>query len=299
MNVAASTPLDFLSRLVDKARGVDSAIEPRMPSLFEPVFRTDAMPEEDGREQAAPVIAHRPSVDGVEVATSANRRPSEQGASAQIVPRGKAVEWRDEAVRTTDVGHEFRREDEAPPPAATLLPARAATGAPAPAAPPDESDPAVRAEPPAVLVVDHIPREKRAGPSGPAAVRAHAELVAGKTPVIRHAEAALNPSRAKPRARAKQDRGEEPAQLGVPVPETTAALIPRAVIMAEPKRPLASNPETPRGESGQEPPPAVINVTIGRVEVRAVQPPTGRSRVEPAKPKPMSLDDYLKQRGSR
>ena len=41
----------------------------------------------------------------------------------------------------------------------------------------------------------------------------------------------------------------------------------------------------------------VINVTIGRVEVRAVQPPAGKPRSEPSRPKPLSLDDYLKQRG--
>jgi hypothetical protein len=76
-------------------------------------------------------------------------------------------------------------------------------------------------------------------------------------------------------------------------------LIPRVGVLAEPKPPLASSRDVPLSESGQDQSPPVINVTIGRVEVRAVQAPTGRPRVEPARPKPLSLDDYLKQRGSR
>jgi hypothetical protein len=41
----------------------------------------------------------------------------------------------------------------------------------------------------------------------------------------------------------------------------------------------------------------VVNVTIGRVEIRAVAPPPSPTRRVPQTPKPLSLDDYLKQRG--
>jgi hypothetical protein len=42
----------------------------------------------------------------------------------------------------------------------------------------------------------------------------------------------------------------------------------------------------------------VVQVTIGRVEVRAVAPPV-RQQKNPKPQSAMSLDDYLKQRGGR
>ena len=45
-------------------------------------------------------------------------------------------------------------------------------------------------------------------------------------------------------------------------------------------------------------PAPVVNVTIGRIEVRAAPAPAPRQSTEARGPKPMSLDEYLKQRGS-
>jgi hypothetical protein len=42
----------------------------------------------------------------------------------------------------------------------------------------------------------------------------------------------------------------------------------------------------------------VVQVTIGRVEVRAMAPPV-RQQKNPKPPSAMSLDDYLKRRGGR
>jgi hypothetical protein len=39
-----------------------------------------------------------------------------------------------------------------------------------------------------------------------------------------------------------------------------------------------------------------VNVTIGRVEVRAVSPPAAAARARSENRAPMSLDDYLKRR---
>lgn len=44
-------------------------------------------------------------------------------------------------------------------------------------------------------------------------------------------------------------------------------------------------------------PAPVINITIGRVEVRAVSTPPAPRRPEARGPRPMTLDEYLKQRG--
>jgi hypothetical protein len=58
-------------------------------------------------------------------------------------------------------------------------------------------------------------------------------------------------------------------------------------------RPVTAQPSAPREESTQ--PPPTIEVTIGRIEVRAVTPPAPppRQRHEPPR---MSLDDYLRAR---
>jgi hypothetical protein len=44
-------------------------------------------------------------------------------------------------------------------------------------------------------------------------------------------------------------------------------------------------------------PEPVVNVTIGRIEVRAVPPQPGATRPRSQGPTPLSLEDYLKQRG--
>ncbi|WP_194825055.1 hypothetical protein [Nocardia sp. XZ_19_231] len=47
------------------------------------------------------------------------------------------------------------------------------------------------------------------------------------------------------------------------------------------------------------PAPPTVQVTIGRIDVRATQPPAARPHVERATAKPTSLDDYLAQRNHR
>jgi len=42
----------------------------------------------------------------------------------------------------------------------------------------------------------------------------------------------------------------------------------------------------------------VVNVTIGRIEVRALPSPPVPARRRSERPKPLGLDDYLKQRGA-
>jgi hypothetical protein len=67
--------------------------------------------------------------------------------------------------------------------------------------------------------------------------------------------------------------------------------------------PPAQPPSAPRGERQTQAPAQqqepVINVTIGRVEVRAVQGAPSRPRAEAAKSRPLSLDDYLKRNAVR
>jgi hypothetical protein len=54
-------------------------------------------------------------------------------------------------------------------------------------------------------------------------------------------------------------------------------------------------PSQRRTETGEQSEPDV-HVTIGRIEVTAVQPPTPQKRPEPTGKKPMSLEEYLSRR---
>jgi hypothetical protein len=64
--------------------------------------------------------------------------------------------------------------------------------------------------------------------------------------------------------------------------------------LASPARTALTHREAARTGEHEESTP-VVEVTIGRVDVRAVTPPAPQ-RQEPAKPRCMSLDEYLSRR---
>ena len=86
-------------------------------------------------------------------------------------------------------------------------------------------------------------------------------------------------------------------ESGVLLPKPAAVPVPYPAQREAPGADSATARDLASNTLMAEQPAPVINVTIGRVEVRAVQAPAGRPRIEASKPKPLSLDDYLKQRG--
>ena len=95
----------------------------------------------------------------------------------------------------------------------------------------------------------------------------------------------------------RDDRGPRPPSS---LPETAvlrgptvirpfANIKPHKDSRARPTDTVGDEPRSPEAQSS-------INVTIGRVEVRAVIPATRPSRKDSESPKLMSLDDYLRQR---
>lgn len=97
------------------------------------------------------------------------------------------------------------------------------------------------------------------------------------------------------RARERERRGEDADESHAPRQvrrgrESSGAIEPRPV----PRRERAAAARDAQRERAEAPP--TINVTIGRVEVRATQgPPPSPRRAEDAAPR-MSLDDYLRRR---
>ena len=77
------------------------------------------------------------------------------------------------------------------------------------------------------------------------------------------------------------------------VPKPTAHPLPSVSTKTRPGRPVVKPPVEP--EPAALPPETVINVAIGRIEVRATPAATPRRERQPV-PKVMTLDDYVQQR---
>jgi hypothetical protein len=77
------------------------------------------------------------------------------------------------------------------------------------------------------------------------------------------------------------------------VPKPTAQPLPSVTTKTRPSRPAVKPPVEP--EPAAPSPETVINVAIGRIEVRATPSATPRRERQPA-PKVMTLDDYVQQR---
>jgi hypothetical protein len=262
----ASQP-DFLARVIDSAFERAIPLEPRLPSLFEP-------PAFDG----AAAVAWSAEVEPRNKESAASELAEVELARERRAPR--------EASRGVPVSSEL-------PLAALELPSEsprrsAAEGVRAKVEP--ESRVPVKADARRDSRV-----EKAAEPKSPLADLPRGALVA---------ERVLSTT-----------QGMQP--LLVPAPESRDPLDPAAqpvedlreqrVAPALPTRKISVEPPSVRHRSAADAlyaevsapsPEPVINVTIGRIEVRAlqVQPASSRPRLEG--PKPTSLGDYLKQRGA-
>jgi hypothetical protein len=84
----------------------------------------------------------------------------------------------------------------------------------------------------------------------------------------------------------RRPAGQAPPLLVLPSPLPASVLPPMAAAPAS---------ETRRDENAAEGGPPIIEVTIGRVDVRAVTPPAPVRRESP-KPQRMGLDEYLRRR---
>lgn len=264
-----TAPTGFLSHLVARARGTDSAIEPRLPSLFEPVaVPSTALAAEPAELSVPPSPRPDTAPDGV---PGAKQPPAVGGLRPLELPPLTGSARREEAP--LEEGRQAHEPPARPVPRAV---ARAAASMGFPAEEPG-SRPATAGSRP-----DAAPRE-RPRPRGSSAPSA----------------APLETERAKAGAVTGEQRSvlQEPERRapGALVAQPVAVLVPRIGIQA----PQASHRDLPPADDMREQPAPVINVTIGRVEVRAVPGAPAKPRIEQAKPRALSLDDYLKQRGGR
>ena len=298
MNDAAGSPNgarvpDFLQQIVDRAFDRASPLSPRLPSLFEPPAATFVWPAGADGEDAV-----RPRVEGTEdqPARDAVRPDRSSLASAATKDAGNLRQPDGDSVRVappTDAhGAEAAvaiaqapRDRETDRAAATLATAR--------------DTPRIEAEttlPSQVAVDDATPG------------RQHHQLRLADEELPRGVLAAQRPiafaqadgsSTVEP-GRPRGDVLPRPVDGDVrPADPRHASEVPVRRIVLEPpttsrrphREPLRAGPTPP------EPEP-VVNVTIGRIEVRAVAAPPAPTRQRAQAQKPLSLDEYLKQRGS-
>ncbi|MDH3289291.1 MAG: hypothetical protein OEP48_16420 [Betaproteobacteria bacterium] len=289
----ASAP-DFLRRVVDGAFERANPIEPRRSSLFEPQTFTAAAAVDWSADVA--------SKDKEVAAPAREEERREREAQRQTLPRD-APAPRDLSRTDMDPPNESRRRIAAElarlvkadhePEGASGLPARP------PARPHEaERDRNILTPAPLQITVDagrDWRRETGHEPQRPVLDLPSGLLLARK--VISTAETIREPTV----MRAPESRGALPRSTEragrlhdhpvSPAPEMQRIVVEPPTVRHRPERdPLHAEVATPSPEP-------VVNVTIGRIEVRAVPAQPGSTRQRSQGPKPMSLGDYLKQRG--
>jgi hypothetical protein len=310
---------DVLSRLARRARrqaDPPGMIRPRLPSLFEPVRSagpTESRPvwrEDDVLIE--PESSSAPGPDGLEMtiddAPRVNRgslreTEAEQPRLPRRTARGRPARSEEHLDRETPLD---RRPEPARP-----APRRRGSDQGAPAGPGDRAPPvdpraAVRGSRPAARAFDD-PEET--GPTAPGS-----DLPAQDPAEPPVAPAPDRPTRARRTARrppSSHESGEpaveapslSPAPGGIdrplpwrregPGPSLVAPVVP-------PDRRGLRGPALPSASADRQPP--VVRVTIGRVDVRMVPPPTpDPARQSPSGPREpaLSLDAYLERRRAK
>jgi hypothetical protein len=256
---------DFFERLIDRTLGVDGGITPRLRSLFEPAGQTAGpnsleQPQPDAIGDAA---TERHSQEALPLTPPPRKMQPDRGPAQDITVRPTEDEPAPIVPSPRTVFVDASIVAETSPPAIPL--------AAAPLVAPDAGDP---------VYAPH--RDGNASP--PAA--AHARISVPITVVRRR-----DPS--SPGERDASD-ARVPPQL---VPDARVTI---ERDFATPSR-VAHRREPDDRYVGQAAEPAApsVNITIGRVEVRAISAPAPRPRAEPRGPQPLGLDEYLKRRGAR
>jgi hypothetical protein len=274
---------DFLSRLAIRALGAGPAAAPRAAGTFEPAGAGGDL----GAGDVERVVASALGADPVEA--GAPRR----GASGAPVamPRPGVLRLAHPAAAAAERQHLAAAEDGRPPAADASAPAQAQPVEPESAPPASEAVAAPRLE-------GLRPAEPGLGEG--AALRPNgqeARIVSGPSVTgspDEEAPAGRPVRRGPPEPPMKVER---PGSLaaGPPAAERAAFTAPVAVMLPASPAPRdvgaipLAEPEAPA-----EP---VVNVTIGRIEVRAAAPaPASAPRAAPRPPPPESLGDYLKRR---
>ncbi len=295
MNEQATSPAPagYLARLVERVAPTEPTLRRRQPALFEGTYAALAEPAPDvvdthvARHDAAPTLAE----------PAASLRPVDAPAAPMLAPRRSTPRPEQErapftAPHPVAMPHEAPRVDstvrvvmvEAParavPLPAVFVPAATSRAPASPPEPPATPEVMMRSRPAPAPEREAAPRSRRAAEPPAEAPMAHSRAEARATPMA-------TPTQPKPSA-------ASPAPTATPPrPALPPALSPRNAA----RRQAATAPQPAPRAAARELPP--IEVTIGRIEVRAVTgAPSAPRGTTTAAPK-LSLDQYLRDRGGQ
>lgn len=303
---------DFLHNLATRNLDPTAAIQPRLPSRFEPtdvasaqVFsqqinsdRPDLGAASHHIEFGALTPAHPPTPARESPATAVWRPLAKmpQQPPADLTTsgpyRGRLLGQRPESAKPVII-QQTRVVSEPPPmrPAPdSTSPASHPTLVPVLGA--EVAGPSVKSEP-------KQPKPER--PTSPLATARHeADATSSRRAVV--GERRLTPGPVLERTViervALRDEGQPTTSHPEPVLIRETSPSRQASVVARPQVTPYIEPATPvlAGPTAKSDPTPAIQVTIGRIEVRATPPPAPATRKERPKPPVMSLDEYLRQR---
>ena len=279
---------DFLNNLAARALRRQEPVRPRLASRFEPpgglpaplpfgpadlettVFEPTPVAPSPTRPDAAPFTPHAHPTPHETIAQTPPPAAPRSDVFAEEERRARK-EFRP-ALPVPPHGHETAAEGQTP-----FTPAERGSDAPPPTRTPAET-----------LQPVEVVRQEQRPARAPVTDARGSEASKGALDRVRELEgrvAALEASRADERARSDARHDARSASVHATtrpesMPFTPAAAAPRA-----PERRPARSDEPPH-----------VNVTIGRVDVRAVFAPAEPARAPAPRPKPTTLAEYLKQR---
>jgi hypothetical protein len=289
---------DFLSNLAARSLGSTEVMRPRLASLFEPprpdvasnarLLDGPSVAEEVVQEASPPAALEITRLVALRPASNVEDRGGDTRTQRAVVPGASDPPGRPtEGVRSVSMNQ--------------AVPAPAETGGePRPPDVPTGATARVRefrpVPPPPMVRAFETEAVRRSGPDSPAGRPAltrdrgdtgdSSSRAAGNTPRRRLTEYSdssrdLGPSDARP---------GEPVALPTQRPARPATIVvqPRVAPYSRPERPARSQPA-----ATLEP---TIQVTIGRVEVRAMHPVAPSAPRERQAPTAMSLEEYLRRR---
>ena len=323
---------DFLTSLLERSRGLDRGLMPRLPSVFEPPPGNSPAPGDSpapgnsqppGNQPHPPIRAPQPPGQDAQPPARVPQpparvpQPPDDASPAPKQPRPDSMIMSSFGQYLSRTAHDHEAQpmarqavvrepgrtagEPAIPQAETVAP-RAATvsetelellaGIALPHAGPAGRPP--RSAVPQALAV----REAPAVPAVPEALAVPAVPEALAVPAVPREHTARQQDSASQASASRQPRGEpHPPGERLPVGEPQSP--PRLGTLAAP--PQLGFFAAPRPPAPVPPPEPTVHVTIGRVEIRAVTAPAPSARREQREQaaRTMSLDEYLAERNQR
>jgi hypothetical protein len=291
---------DFLTNLVGRAAGLSPKLRPVVPPLFA---------EEEGAGEVAPAVEPEGARSLLPTEAAPVRPAAPQAAEndvrANASPRaGSFQPGPPRDVEPAEDGESAGLQDERRQPPTVRLRRATPVLEPEAARPPDEL--AGRAELPDLRSRESIRRVGATGrPPSTTEMAAQVDEEQLLMPLSRPQRAAEVRAAAMPEVQSDLPANDEGrrtsrARVSVRVEPSEPTNLDRRVNRGKPFAPMAPDAGADRGRAllRDEPPGAAgptIEITIGRVEVRAVRPPEARQPApKPAAPRPrLSLEDYL------